>query len=124
MEYTFEAMVRGYHVNCEIWSSTIGERLSYVWRSIPSKQWFVAITLTMRYGAPLLERVHPTYVREAENYQDPFAVAVDRLGVIIGHVPRRILFMCSMYALEMGWLYRLQNNFSYVLFCETFPKED
>ena len=65
-----------------------------------------------------------SYVREAENYQDPFAVAVDRLGVIIGHVPRRILFMCSMYALEMGWLYRLQNNFSYVLFCETFPKED
>jgi len=58
-EYTFEAMVRGYHVNCEIWSSTIGERLSYVWRSIPSKQWFVAIKLTMRYGTPLLERVHP-----------------------------------------------------------------
>ena len=63
-EYTFEAMVCGYHVNCEIWSSTIGESSSYV--------------------------------REAENYQDPFAVAVERLGVTIGHVTRRILFMCSM----------------------------
>ena len=26
-------------------------------------------------------------MREVENYRDPFAVAVVRLGVIVGHVP-------------------------------------
>ena len=69
-EYTFEAMVRGYHVYREIWSSTVGERLSCV--------------------------------REAENRRDPFAVAVERSGVTVGHVPRRMSSICSMFLRRGG----------------------
>ena len=52
---------------------------------------------TARYGAPLSERL--SCVREAENCRDPFAVAVERSGVTIGHVPRSI---CSMFLRRGG----------------------
>ena len=35
-------------------------------------------------------------VREVENFHNPFAVAVVRLGIIVGHVPRKISSVCSM----------------------------
>ena len=37
-----------------------------------------------------------------ENYRDPFAVAVVRSGVIVGHVPRKILSICSMFLRRGG----------------------
>ena len=41
-------------------------------------------------------------IREVENYRDPFAVAVVRSGVIIGHVPRKISSVCSMFLRRGG----------------------
>ena len=38
-------------------------------------------------------------VIEAENRRDPFAVAVERSGVTVGHVPRSI---CSMFLRRGG----------------------
>ena len=35
-------------------------------------------------------------IREVENYCDSFTVAVVRLGVIVGQVPRKISLVCSM----------------------------
>ena len=32
-QYTFEVMVRGYHVYHEIWAAAVGEELSWVWLS-------------------------------------------------------------------------------------------
>ena len=37
-----------------------------------------------------------------ENYRDPFAVAVVRSGVILGHVPRKISSVCSMFLRRGG----------------------
>ena len=39
---------------------------------------------------------------EVENYRDPFAVAVVRSGVIIGHVSRKISSVCSMFLRRGG----------------------
>ena len=36
-------------------------------------------------------------MREVENYCNPFAVAVVKSGVIVGHVPRKILSVCWMF---------------------------
>ena len=33
--------------------------------------------------------------READNYTDPFAVAIIQDGNIVGHVPRKISTVCS-----------------------------
>ena len=41
-------------------------------------------------------------IREVENYSDPFAVAVVRSGVIVGHVPRKKLSVCSMFLRRGG----------------------
>ena len=35
--------------------------------------------------------------REPDNCQDPFAVAVIRSQVTVGHIPRRISSICSMF---------------------------
>ena len=35
-------------------------------------------------------------IREMKSYCDPFAVAVVRLEVIVGHIPRKIPSVCSM----------------------------
>ena len=35
--------------------------------------------------------------REAENYTDPFAVAVMKNNNIVGHVSRKISTVCSLY---------------------------
>ena len=40
-------------------------------------------------------------VREV-NYRDPFAVAVMRSGVVVGHVPRKISSVCSMFLRRGG----------------------
>ena len=42
-----------------------------------------------------------SYIREVENYHDLFAVAVVRQGVIVGHVPRKILSVCSMASFSL-----------------------
>ena len=41
-------------------------------------------------------------IREVENYSDPFAVAVVRSGVIVGHVPRKKSSVCSMLLRQGG----------------------
>ena len=35
--------------------------------------------------------------REERNVEDPFAVSIVRNGVIVGHVPRKISCVCSIY---------------------------
>ena len=53
-------------------------------------------------------------MREVENYRDPFAVAVVRSGVIVGHVPRKISSVCSMFLRRGGTIscsYRRQTLF-------------
>ena len=40
-------------------------------------------------------------VREMENLRDPFAVAVARSGITVGHIPRKISSTCSMF-LRLG----------------------
>ena len=35
--------------------------------------------------------------RESGNFRDPFAVAVKKNSDIVGHVPRRISSVCSMF---------------------------
>ena len=40
--------------------------------------------------------------REPENRHDPFAVAVVRAGVTVGHVPRRISSICSLFIRRDG----------------------
>ena len=40
--------------------------------------------------------------REPDNRQDPFAVAVVRLQVTVGHIPRRISSICSMFLRPSG----------------------
>ena len=46
-------------------------------------------------------------MREVENYRDPFAVAVVRSGVIVGHVPRRISSVCSMFLRRGGTILKI-----------------
>ena len=41
-------------------------------------------------------------VREVENFRDPFAVAVVRSGIIVGHAPRKISSVCSMFLRRGG----------------------
>ena len=69
-EFTFEAMVRGYHVYHKIWTAAAGEELSCV--------------------------------RETNNHWDPFAVAVVKSGVTVGHVPKKISSTCSMFLRRGG----------------------
>ena len=70
--FSVEAMVRGYHVYQDIWTAVIGEEF-------PCK-------------------------REAGNTFDPFAVAVTRgdTNIVIGHVPRRISTVCSLFLRKEG----------------------
>lgn len=64
-EVVVEAMVRGYHVNKDIWEDELDEEL-------PSQ-------------------------KEPVNIDDPFAVAVMKNGKIVGHVPRKIFSVCSLF---------------------------
>ena len=41
-------------------------------------------------------------VRETDNHQDPFAVTVARSGITVGHVPRKISSICSMFLRQSG----------------------
>ena len=70
--FSVEAMVRGYHVYQDIWTAVIGEEFPYK--------------------------------REAGNTFDPFAVAVTRgdTNIVIGHVPRRISTVCSLFLRKEG----------------------
>ena len=40
--------------------------------------------------------------RESENFRDPFAVAVKKNSDTVGHVPRRISTVCSMFLRRGG----------------------
>ena len=40
--------------------------------------------------------------RKAENYTDPFAVAVMKDDNIVGHVPRKISTVCSLFLCRGG----------------------
>ena len=35
--------------------------------------------------------------RETDNLMDPYAVAVIKAGVVVGHIPRTISTLCSMF---------------------------
>ena len=63
--FTVDAMIRGYHVYKDIWSSVLDEEL-------PCQ-------------------------RENGNISDPFAVGVLKDGVLVGHVPRKISSVCSLF---------------------------
>ena len=41
-------------------------------------------------------------VRETGNYRDPFAVAVVKSGVTVGHVPKKISCTCSVFLRKGG----------------------
>ena len=49
--------------------------------------------------------------REERNVEDPFAVSIVRNGVIVGHVPRKISCVCSIY-----WSSALMGSRSGLLF--------
>ena len=71
--FSIDAMIRGYHVYQEIWDPFLGEEL--------------------------------TCQRETVNRQDPFAVALVRstpVRTVVGHVPRKISSVCSMFWLGAG----------------------
>ena len=74
MEHSFswESMIRGYHVYTSVWEATVGEQLNCV--------------------------------REVENPSYPYAVAVVRPQneLIVGHLPRRISCMRSMFLQREG----------------------
>ena len=50
--------------------------------------------------------------REPENSHDPFAVAVVRAGVTVGHVPRRISSVCSLFIRRDGSISDLVGSLS------------
>ena len=62
-----EAMIRGYHEYQSIWEAEVGENL--------------------------------TCIREPGNVRDPYAVAVTKpeSSTIVGHVPRKISAVCSLF---------------------------
>ena len=68
--FSFNSMIRGYHVYREIWTATEGE------------------TLRCR--------------RETGNGHDPFAVAVMKHDTIVGHIPRTISAVCSLFLRRHG----------------------
>lgn len=43
--------------------------------------------------------------RENNNYHDPFSVAVIKDGQIVGHVPKKISTVCSLFLRRGGTLY-------------------
>ena len=71
-----EAMIRGYHEYQSIWKAEIGENL--------------------------------TCIREPGNVRDPYAVAVikSESSTIVGHVPRKISAICSLFLRKGGSIFR------------------
>ena len=67
-----EAMIRGYHEYQSIWEAEVGERL--------------------------------TCIREPGNVRDPYAVAVTKpeSATTVGHVPRKISAVCSLFLRKGG----------------------
>ena len=59
-------------------------------------------TCTKTSGMQLLEK---TCKREPGNHKDPFAVAVVRGLVTVGHVPKIISSVCSMFLLRGGTIH-------------------
>ena len=41
-------------------------------------------------------------MRKVENYHDPYAVAVEKAGVIVGHLPRKISSICNLFLRKGG----------------------
>ena len=41
-------------------------------------------------------------VRETTNHHDPYAVAVAKNGIAVGHVPRKISALCSLFIRRGG----------------------
>ena len=41
-------------------------------------------------------------VRETTNHHDPYAVTVSKNGIAVGHVPRKILALCSLFIRHGG----------------------
>ena len=71
-----EAMIRGYHEYQSIWKAEIGENL--------------------------------TCIREPGNVRDPYAVVVikSESSTIVGHVPRKISAICSLFLRKGGSIFR------------------
>ena len=71
-----EAMIRGYHEYQSIWEAEIGENL--------------------------------TCIREPGNVRDPYAVAVTKpeSSTIVGHVPRKMSAICSLFFQKGGSIFR------------------
>ena len=65
-----DTVMRGYHVYKEVWTSTLGEKL--------------------------------TCRRESDNFHDRFAVAVIKGSDIVGHVPKKISSVCSLFLRRSG----------------------
>ena len=70
--FSIKSMVRGYHAYCDIWSASLDEEL--------------------------------VCAREPDNYsaRDPFAVAVVRSEVTVGHIPRKISSVCGLFLRRGG----------------------
>ncbi len=59
------------------------------WRHLWWRQWYADIMYIKPYGTQVMARRYRA--RESlENPHDPFAVAIVRSGVTVGHVPRKI----------------------------------
>ena len=69
-------MIRGYHEYQSIWEAEIGENL--------------------------------TCIREPGNVRDPYAVAVTKpeSSTIVGHVPRKMSAICSLFLRKGGSIFR------------------
>lgn len=55
----------------------------------------MVIMCISKFGLVSYCELHVSCVRDV-NYRDRLAVAVVRSGVIVGHIPRKILSICSM----------------------------
>ena len=69
-------------------------------RPLLLSRWCVATMCIKRSG--LLLWVRSCHVSEKQNHWDPFAVAVTRSGVTVGHIPRKISSTCSMFLRRVG----------------------
>ena len=43
-----------------------------------------------------------SWIRETTNQFNPFTVAVKKEGVVVGHVPRKIATICSLFLQRCG----------------------
>ncbi len=74
-----------------------------------SLPWYVDIMFIKISGTPIQATSWTVYDRETTNSHDPYAVAVFKSGFAVGHVPRKISALCSLF-IRRGGIISCQVN--------------